>query len=120
MVTDTRTPSEQQLANPLSDIHETDTHYRIEMDLPGVNEQDIDVSIDRNVLTVYARSASTEPEDMNEAWREYRSVDYQRQFTLGRGIDRDGVSATYRDGVLHLELPKAKEHQPQRIQVSSN
>lgn len=112
--------AERRVLRPLSDIVEFDDRYQIVIDLPGVSEDELDVSIERNVLTVHGRHGRTDPEGMDALWREYDQVDYERRFTLGQGIDRDKVEAELRRGVLTLVLPKGKNQQPQRIAIKSD
>jgi len=102
---------------PDVDVCESDTAFTIIADMPGVSENTVEVDLDRNVLTLRGRPALETPKECAIAYREYRSSSYERVFTLGDGVDRTGVKATVKDGVLRLHLPKAKEAQPQRVPV---
>jgi len=85
--------------------------------MPGVDEKSVDIDLDRNVLTIRGQSALVSPAGYTCTYREYRTGNYERQFTLGTEIDRSGVTATARNGVLRLTLPKVKEAQPRKIPV---
>lgn len=104
---------------PSVDIAESETEVALAADIPGVDENGVRVDLDRNVLTIRARFTLEPPEGYSLTYREYRSGDYERSFTLGDTIDRAGISASVKDGVLRLTLPKAKEAQPRRITVKA-
>ncbi len=120
--TQTATPTQtvhRRVLRPLADIVEFSDRYQIVADLPGVAEHDVDISLDRNVLTIRATTSVAKPEDMRAVWREYDEADYERRFTLGHGIDSERIEATMRNGVLTLILPKSEQQQPRRINVSN-
>jgi len=104
---------------PNVDIIEREDAYVIMADMPGADEKNVEVDLERNVLTIRGRYADEAPEGYELTYREYRGGDYERQFTLGVEIDREGVEASIRDGVLRLVLPKVKEAQPRRIEVKA-
>lgn len=92
------------------DIKETDQAYEVKADLPGFDKADLNVYYNDDVLTIEA-NRNDETEDKDEAGnflrRERSSRSYRRQFLL-KGADEDQVKATFKAGVLSLELPKAK------------
>ena len=104
---------------PGVDIRETEVDVTLIADMPGVDEKSIHVALDKNVLTVRGTFVAETPEGCSLAYQEYRNGDYERAFTLGEQIDRVGIEATVKDGVLRLVLPKAKEVQPKRIAVKA-
>jgi len=104
---------------PTVDIFERDGDYVIVADVPGVDKDGVEIDLDRNVLTLRARPAIESPAGYDLKYREYRSADFERMFTLGNEIDRGSVEATIRDGVLRLILPKVKEAKPRRITVQA-
>lgn len=108
------------VVRPPADIFESERAFHLQMDLPGADRDSVEITIDRNVLTVRARRAAEDArEGLAPVWREYEEADYERSFTLGTGVDREHVEATVKHGVLSLVLPKAKEAQPRRIQVKA-
>jgi HSP20 family protein len=111
--------AERRVLRPLADIVEFADRYQIVADLPGVSEDAVDISLDRNILTIRAHATQAQPEDMRPVWREYEPVDYERRFTLGHGIEHERIDASMRNGVLTLVLPKGEKQQPRRINVSN-
>jgi HSP20 family protein len=75
-------------------------------DMPGVDENSVDITLEQNVLTIDGYAAPVEPKGHRLAYAEYRVGDYQRRFTLSDQIDRDKIEATVKDGVLRLHLSK--------------
>ena len=103
---------------PPADIFELDDAYLILIDVPGVREEQVEIELDRNILTVSAKRTGDEETGEEGVYREYRTGEYRRSFTLGTGVDREDVSASIKDGVLTLRLPKSKEVMPRRIAIS--
>jgi HSP20 family molecular chaperone IbpA len=93
---------------PRADIYETNGSIKVVVDMPGVNEDTVDVTLEQNVLTIDGYVAPVEHEGYRLAYSEYRVGDYQRSFTLSGQIDRDKIEASVSGGVLHLHLPKAE------------
>ncbi len=104
---------------PDVDILERPDAYVIHADMPGVSEKTVEIDLDKGVLTLNARAAEDEDEDVKRPLHaEYRSGGYHREFRVSEDIDAASVSATMKDGVLELLLPKSAESQPRRIAVS--
>ena len=104
---------------PRSDIYETDENVVISVDMPGVSENTIDITLDKNILTINGVSSYEEPNDFSLAYNEFEVGDYERSFRLTDRIDRDGIEALFRDGVLKLTLPKAEEAKIKKISVKA-
>ncbi|MCS6771766.1 MAG: Hsp20/alpha crystallin family protein [Kiritimatiellae bacterium] len=103
--------------SPATDIYETDKEIVVVMDLPGVRQDQIDITLENRVLTVSARNVAEEPAGREVVYREFGSAEYRRSFTLTEDVDRNGISARIKNGVLRLVLPKAVDAQPRRIEV---
>jgi len=88
-------------------------------DVPGVSEGDIDITLEKNVLTIAAKVPARTREGYRLAYGEYSEGDYERSFALSEGVDRDRIEATVAHGVLRLVLPKAKELAARKIAVRS-
>ena len=104
---------------PRADIFETDDDIYLVIDVPGADENSIDITIEKNVLTL---NAFTEAEDLDGYalnLNEYEIGDYQRNFRLSNTIDRDKIQASVKDGVLRLQLPKAGEAKTRKIAVNA-
>jgi len=102
---------------PRADIYEVDEQMVIVMDVPGADENSIDIVLEKNVLTINAYVETVQPEGYGLTYAEYEIGDYQRSFKLSEDIDREKIEATIRDGVLRLYLPKAAVAKARRIGV---
>ena len=110
---------------PLSvpiDVWREGQAYHVELDLPGVDPEGIDLQVERNTLTVVATrqatfEAPTGSEERQVVVAERPQGTFRRELVLGDGLDLDGVQARYADGVLHLTIPVAAATQPRKIKV---
>jgi HSP20 family protein len=102
---------------PRVDMYETDAHYVIELDLPGAESDDISVDFEDQVLSVHAVVAPRAESSVRYAYREYGVGDYHREFRIGEDIDPENIAATYRHGVLKLELPKRAAARRRAIEI---
>lgn len=93
---------------PRVDIYETEDGITVVADMPGVDEESIDITLEQNVLTINGYVEPERPEDYSLAYAEYRVGDYQRRFTVSDQVDKENIEATVKDGVLRLQLPKAE------------
>ena len=91
----------------------------VNLDLPGVAADSIDIHVERNVLTVTA-SRDWKPEEGDQVYlAERHRGGYRRQVHLGDGLDSSGIEANYEDGVLTLRIPVAETAQPRKISVNA-
>ena len=104
---------------PNVDVRENEKAFLIEADMPGVDESSVTVDLERNVLTLRGTCQLQAPTGHRLTYREYASGNYERTFTLGEQVDREGIRASVKDGVLRLALPKAQAAAPKRIAVSA-
>jgi len=105
---------------PRVDIKEEAERFVIHADLPGIDPQDIEVQMDKGILSIKGerRSESTsETERFSRVERRYGS--FHRRFALPDSADADGISASGRNGVLEIVIPKKPETTPRRIQVGA-
>lgn len=105
---------------PRADIYETDDEIVVVADVPGVDENSVDITLENNVLTINGYVEPEEPDGHALAFAEYRVGDYQRAFSLSDQIDREGIKATVKDGVLRLHLPKVTEAKVKRIAIKAS
>ena len=103
---------------PRVDIYETNDAVALIADMPGVDENSVDITLEKNVLTINGYVEPERPEGYSLAYAEYRVGDYQRSFNISNEIDQENIEATMKDGVLHLHLPKA-EPTTKKIAVQS-
>ncbi len=103
---------------PMDAWREGDT-FVVELDLPGVDRDSIDLDVERNVLTVKAERSGREGDLEFLAAERPRGV-FSRQLILGDSLDTDRVSASYEDGVLSLRIPVAEQAKPRKIAIAHN
>ena len=106
--------------SPAVDIYETDQELVLMADVPGLSKENLEIHLDKDVLTLEGAMDDSFGPGETELLREYRTGRYLRRFTLGELIDREGISAKLKNGELKLVLPKAKEAKPRRIEVSAS
>lgn len=104
---------------PIVDIFERDETTVIMADMPGVAPEDVDVTLERRILTLHGKVKPKTPEGYRALTSEYRVGDYIRSFTLSDEIDQGKINAAFKNGVLRLELPRSPEAQPKKISVKA-
>lgn len=112
----TEPKAEREYMAPEVNIFETNEGYVLEADMPGVNKEGLEVSVEGNQLTIIGRRP-----DQGQApdllYRESAPADYRRAFELDPSIDTRKISAKIENGVLTIELPKAEKVKPRKIAV---
>jgi len=103
---------------PATDIYETEAALTIVMEMPGTNREDLDVSVEDDVLYVDGRVRFETYESLQPVYTEYNIGHYRRSFALSNKVDQRKISAEMKDGVLTLVLPKAEEAKPRRIAIA--
>ena len=104
---------------PAVDISETPNELVVKADLPDVNEQDIDVRVENNLLTIRGErkfEKSVSEENFLRVERAYGS--FSRSFSLPNTLNTDAIAAAYRNGVLTVTLPKREETKPRQVKVT--
>ncbi len=91
---------------PAVDLLETDQEVTLIVDVPGVNENGVNLAIEKNILSLTAMPASCEVPNKRLAYSEYGVGEYKRSFALSEEVDRDHVTATLKNGVMKIVLPK--------------
>jgi HSP20 family protein len=103
---------------PPMDLVETDEHFVLKADLPGLDEGDVNIEVEDNVLTV-SGERKAEHEDKREGYvrveRAYGS--FRRSLTLPEGIDPEAVSASFEKGVLEVRIPKPEQRKPRKVAI---
>jgi HSP20 family molecular chaperone IbpA len=109
------TRSQERYITPPVDIYETADGLVVKADLPGVAKERLDVRVENSLLTIRGEAAHAAPGD--PVYREYGLVNFFRQFELNERVDQSKISADLKHGVLTLNLPKAEEAKPRKIEV---
>jgi HSP20 family protein len=104
---------------PPIDIHEGPAGLTLEADLPGATDRNLSVQLEDNVLSLYVRIDSPAPTDARLVHEEYHLGDYHRSFILSDEVDRDGITAELKNGVLRVFLPKSERMRTRRIEIRS-
>jgi HSP20 family protein len=103
---------------PLADISETDKEYVIKADLPEVKKEDVNITLDHNLMTISGeRRHEKETKDENEIRVESFYGSFSRSFQLPEGIDPQGIRAESKDGVLRVRIPKKEVTPPRSIAI---
>lgn len=105
---------------PAVDVRENDKEYLLEVELPGLSEKDIEVKIEKGNLTISSKKEeSREEKDKEEGYvrKERRRFSFCRSFSLPENTDADKVSATFKNGLLNVTIPKAPEAKAKMIEV---
>jgi HSP20 family protein len=104
---------------PAVDVYEDEHQVTLKIEVPGIDEKDIDVRVENNTLTVQGER-KIEKEEKQENYRrvERQYGSFTRTFTLPQTVDSESVSANYEKGVLKITLPKKAEAKPKQIKVN--
>jgi len=107
---------------PHVDIVSTADGMVIIADMPGVEEKDLDITLEKDILTIngYVSAPVLAPEGYELSHAEYGVGDFYRSFTLSDEIDRDHIEAALKNGVLTVRLPKAPEAQARKITIQAS
>ena len=104
-------------AMPIDAYREGDS-FVVQFDLPGVDPGSIDLTIEKNVLTVHAQRNRTSGEGVELLVAERPHGSFSRQLFLGESLDTDRIDANYSDGVLTLSIPVAEKAKPRRVPIN--
>jgi len=109
----------RSMAMPM-DAYRKDDSFLLQLDLPGVTPESIELTVDENVLTISAeRPAPPTGEGIESVIAERTSGTFTRQVILGRNLDSGRIEAHYEDGVLTISIPVAEQAKPRRIEVNN-
>jgi HSP20 family protein len=105
---------------PTVDVSETDGEVVVRAELPGMTQNDVELNLQDNVLTLKGekkQEKKSEKENYHRIERSYGS--FSRSFTLPTGVRQEDVKATFKDGVLEITMPKSEEAKPRKISITS-
>ncbi len=115
---ETERTRDSRLYVPRVDIYESEDAIHLIADIPGADENSIDITLEKNVLTIDAEVHAEKPEDYSLTYAEYGIGSFRRKFNLSNEIDQEKIVAEVKDGVLKLKLPKS-EKTTQKIKVKA-
>lgn len=111
---------------PKVDVIESEKAYNLEMELPGRTENDVDVQLDHNTLTISSskkesnqKDSENEGSENKQKWliRERYHLNFSRSFTLPEDVDTEGVSAQFKNGILFVTIPRKAVEEPKHIEI---
>jgi HSP20 family protein len=108
--------------SPAVDVRETEKELRLEVELPGINPEDVELTAENGVLTVRGEKKTERKEGDDES--RYHMIErsfgtFTRSFQLPKGLDESKIEADYNHGILSIHIPKAALPQPRRIQIGN-
>lgn len=103
-----------------SNLYETPASFVLQIPMPGVNPDDVEITVQQEVLTISWKTSTTVPENARTHWRGFAEGKYQQRFTLPAATDSEKVVANYENGVLTLNLPKAEYAKARTVKITSH
>ena len=101
------------------DAYRSGEDFVVQFDLPGVDADSIDLTVEKNVLTVHAERTRSAAEEVELLVAERAHGTFSRQLFLGETLDTEHIEATYAEGVLTLRLPIAEKAKPHRVPINT-
>jgi len=109
------TRSNEKYIRPAVNIIETEEGLILTADIPGANKENLEVNVEKGILTITAPAQHTLPG--TSAYREFELANYYRQFSIPESLDHEKAKADYVNGILTLRVPKAEIAKPKRIAI---
>jgi HSP20 family protein len=104
---------------PALDVYDEKDNFVVKAELPGLKKEDIDINVHNGVLTISGERKQEAEKKEGQTFRSERYFGrFQRSVTLPAAVDMSKVKASYKDGVLTIDLPKAEEAKPKQIAIS--
>lgn len=104
---------------PATDIYEKEDAILVRCDMPGVALDQVDIRLDNTELEITGTQASGKPDGVDRLAGEFDTGVFRRKFTIPQLIDRDHIRARLHNGVLDIELPKAEQAKPRKIEITT-
>ncbi|TGL32401.1 Hsp20/alpha crystallin family protein [Leptospira koniambonensis] len=113
-----KTQRPRAIYTPSTDLYSNEEEHLLVLDLPGVKESDLEISLEKDELRISAKTSVSEPKG-NLRYSEYGTGDYKRTFLISEPVEEDKISAILKNGVLQLKLPR-KKPLSKKIEVKTN
>jgi len=110
--------TQEKFVTPRASIYDSTDAVVLELEMPGVGRDNIEITVDKDELTVSGRRNRPSDEQCEVLHQERLLFNFRRGFVLSERIDTGNISAAYENGVLRLTLPKSAEAKPQKIEIS--
>jgi HSP20 family protein len=102
-----------------ADVYREDDTFFVEIDLPGVTQDNIDIEVDKNTLTVSAERPYEGSENRTSLVKGRAFGSFTRRFVIGEGLDTDSIEAAYENGVLKIAISVLESAQPRKVEVGT-
>ena len=103
---------------PVVDISENEKEFIVKAELPGMEQKDIEISLEENRLTIQGeRKVEKEEEGENYLRREMTCGSFYRAFNITTSVDDEKITASYENGILKISLPKVEKAKPKKIEI---
>ncbi|MFH0976192.1 MAG: Hsp20/alpha crystallin family protein [Spirochaetota bacterium] len=109
--------NEENVLVPPVDIYETENEYVIKAEMPGVNKEDVNITLDNNELEINGKINGNLPDEKTLKYSEFNLYNYYRKFNVDDTVDRNALKAGLDNGILTLTLPKREEVKPKKIEI---
>ncbi|MDH5561099.1 MAG: Hsp20/alpha crystallin family protein [Deltaproteobacteria bacterium] len=103
---------------PAADILETEKDLLLYLDMPGVSKERVEIKLEKDILSIEGRINDQKEERLKPLYREFRTGNYKRSFTLSKAIDQKKIKAKLEEGMLVVTLPKSPDQKPKQILVN--
>lgn len=113
------TTSRTTTVRPRVNIFENETAFLVDVEMPGVDENNAEIVLEKNLLSVKGSTPPVTREGYQHVFGNPHQYSYERSFQVPEGIDRDGLTASMKNGVLSITLPKAAKLQPQKVSIKA-
>jgi len=110
--------SEERFVTPAYELKESNDAYGLELFVPGVAKDDVELSVDQGELVITARRRWKTPDGWSEVFRESSEAAYRLRLDLNETVNVDKINAELEQGVLRVTLPKAEALKPRKIEIS--
>jgi HSP20 family protein len=105
---------------PVLDIAENENEFIVKAEVPGCKAEDIDISVDKNRLTISGEKKQEEEQKSKNYYHLERSYgSFRREINLGCDVDANKIDATYKDGILNIRLPKTEKTKPVKVKIKN-
>ncbi|MEE9413495.1 MAG: Hsp20/alpha crystallin family protein [Methylococcales bacterium] len=109
--------SSQEIVRPVVDIHENDHYIALYAELPGVSQDNLEITIDKDNLLLEAKPSFETSADIKPVYAEFQTVQFKRSFTLSDELDTEHAEANLKHGILELKIPKKELTKPRKVEV---
>ncbi len=112
-------PGQQRRRLMAADVYREAENFYVELDIPGVGQEDIDVEVEKKTLTISVERPYPDSDERTNLVRGRAFGSFKRRFFLGEGLDADGIEADFENGVLRLSIPVLETAQARKVEVGT-